>query len=189
MLKVKYVAGAALIVFSAACSQDSSLSRTSSAIGAATTGPSEIVVPLNFGTHMHGSHETPARDTNATGQLILKVSRDGESIEYKLIASNIYNVVASHIHQGAVGVAGPPVVFLYGNAAPGGGRQDGILAEGTLTAANLIGPLAGQPLSALVDLIQSGNAYANVHTNDGIAPTNTGPGDFPAGEIRGQVKK
>jgi hypothetical protein len=26
-----------------------------------------------------------------------------------------------------------------------------------------------------------------VHTNDGVAPTNTGPGDFPGGEIRGQV--
>jgi hypothetical protein len=27
-----------------------------------------------------------------------------------------------------------------------------------------------------------------VHTNDGVAPTNTGPGDFPGGEIRGQIR-
>jgi hypothetical protein len=27
-----------------------------------------------------------------------------------------------------------------------------------------------------------------VHTNDGVAPPNTGPGDFPGGEIRGQVR-
>jgi hypothetical protein len=40
----------------------------------------------------------------------------------------------------------------------------------------------------LVDLLTSGNAYVNVHTNDGIAPTNTGPGDFPGGEMRGQVE-
>ena len=33
-----------------------------------------------------------------------------------------------------------------------------------------------------------GNAYVNVHTNDGIAPVNTGAGDFPGGEIRGQVE-
>ena len=33
----------------------------------------------------------------------------------------------------------------------------------------------------------SGNAYVNVHTNDGVDPPNTGPGDFPGGEIRGQV--
>src|SRR5205807_7617422 len=26
------------------------------------------------------------------------------------------------------------------------------------------------------------------HTNDGMAPPNTGPGDFPGGEIRGQLR-
>ena len=57
----------------------------------------------------------------------------------------------------------------------------------SITAGNLVGPLAGQPLSALVDAIEAGNAYVNVHTNDGVPPTNTGPGDFPAGEIRGQL--
>ena len=69
----------------------------------------------------------------------------------------------------------------------GAGRFNGKIAEGTITAANLVGPLAGQPLSALVEAIQAGNAYVNVHTNDGVAPTNTGPGDFPGGEIRGQL--
>jgi hypothetical protein len=36
--------------------------------------------------------------------------------------------------------------------------------------------------------IRSGNAYVNIHTNDGVAPTNTGPGDFPGGEVRGQFE-
>jgi hypothetical protein len=27
-----------------------------------------------------------------------------------------------------------------------------------------------------------------VHTNDGVPPINTGPGDFPGGEIRGQIR-
>jgi hypothetical protein len=36
--------------------------------------------------------------------------------------------------------------------------------------------------------MRSGNAYVNVHTNDGVAPTNSGPGDFPGGEVRGQFK-
>ncbi len=57
-------------------------------------------------------------------------------MSYRLIASNIDNVVASHIHRGVVGAPGPAVVFLYGNAAPGAGRHDGVLATGTLTAAN-----------------------------------------------------
>ena len=64
---------------------------------------------------------------------------------------------------------------------------DGVLASGTFTAANLVGPLAGHPLSELISAMRSGGAYVNVHTNDGVAPTNTGPGDFPGGEIRGQL--
>jgi hypothetical protein len=27
----------------------------------------------------------------------------------------------------------------------------------------------------------------NVHTNDGVDPADSGPGDFPGGEIRGQI--
>jgi len=38
-----------------------------------------------------------------------------------------------------------------------------------------------------VAALSTAGAYANVHTNDGVAPTNTGPGDFPGGEIRGQI--
>jgi len=86
---------------------------------------------------------------------------------------------------GAPGTNGPIVVFLYGPVAAGGGPIDGMIAHGTFTAANLIGPLAGHPFSELLAAMRSGNAYVNVHTDDGIAPANTGPGDFPGGEIRG----
>ena len=75
-------------------------------------------------------------------------------------------------------------------ALPGGsGPRSGLLVSGTFTAADFRGALAGQPMSALVDAILAGNAYANVHTDDGVAPPNTGPGDFPGGEIRGQLEK
>ena len=40
---------------------------------------------------------------------------------------------------------------------------------------------------ALQAAVAAGNAYVNVHTNGGVAPPNTGPGDFPGGEIRGQL--
>jgi hypothetical protein len=56
-----------------------------------------------------------------------------------------------------------------------------VIGRGTITAANLIGPLAGQPLSALIAVIEAGGAYVNVHTNDGVDPPNTGPGDYPGG--------
>ena len=139
-------------------------------------------------THLSGQHENPPNESQAQGQAMLKVSADGTSVSFKLIASNIDNVVQAHIHIGSPTENGPVVVFLYGLVAPGGGRHNGVLSEGTFTAANLVGPLAGHPLSDLLAAIEAGNAYVNVHTNDGVAPINTGPGDIPGGEVRGQIK-
>ena len=138
---------------------------------------------------LSGDQEVPARATQARGNLVLGLSDDGLTLSYKLIVANITNVVAAHIHVGAAGTNGPVVLFLFGPAAPAGGRVDGILSQGTATAANLTGTLAGQPLSALIDAIRAGNAYVNVHTNDGVDPPNTGPGDFPGGEIRAQIRE
>lgn len=138
---------------------------------------------------LNGGEEVPPRDTNARGNATFSLSEDGLTLSYKLIVANIDNVVASHIHIGPQGVNGPVVLFLFGTAPSGGGRSDGVLAQGTATAANLVGPLAGHPLSDLIAAMSSGGAYVNVHTNDGVAPTNTGPGDFPGGEIRGQIRE
>jgi hypothetical protein len=143
--------------------------------------------------HAQGSTEVPARDSQGQGQGIFKLSDDGSSISYKLIASNIDNVFMAHIHMAGPGVNGPIVVWLYpgtavGVTAPlGAGRTDGVLVEGTFTAANLTGPLAGHPLSDLIAAMDGGNAYLNFHTNDGVGAVNTGPGDFPGGEIRGDI--
>src|SRR5262245_28104680 len=145
-------------------------------------GANFVAAPLS------GGEENPPNDSKARGNATFDVSEDGSQITYKLIVANINNVVASHIHIGPVGTNGPVVAFLFGTAAPGGGRSDGVLAQGTITAANLVGPLTGHPLSELLDAMQAGNAYVNVHTNDGVAPPNTGPGDFPGGEIRAQVR-
>ena len=142
----------------------------------------------NFVAHLAGANEVPARDTRAQGEIKLQLSADGKALEYRIISSNISNVFASHIHIAPVGVNGGIVVFLFGSVPPGGGRTDGVLAAGTITAANLINALAGRPLSDLIDSIRVGHAYANVHTNDGVDGINTGPGDFPGGEIRDQIR-
>jgi hypothetical protein len=153
------------------------------AVGVAVAGANG-----NWSVHAKGDQEVPARDTRGQAQAIFHLSEDGTALEYKLIASNIENVVQAHIHQGPPGVNGPIGVFLYGLVAPGGGRTDGVLAEGSLTAANFIGPFAGMSVADVAELLDSGGAYVNVHTNDGVDPINTGPGDFPGGEVRGQVR-
>jgi hypothetical protein len=144
----------------------------------------------NFRTHLSGGAEVPVRDTKAQGQANFKLSKDGTALEYKLIVANIENINQAHIHTAAEGVNGPIVAWLYPAAPPAQpipGRTNGVLAEGTITAANLVGPFAGQPLSVLIEAIEAANTYVNVHTTDGVEPPNTGPGDFPGGEIRGQL--
>jgi CHRD domain len=147
----------------------------------------------NFGTHLRGRTEVPARDTQAQGQALFHLSDDGLAMQYKLIVANIDNAFMAHIHMAPAGVNGPIAVWLYPSTTPGitaplgQGRLDGVIAEGVFTAANFTGPLSGHPMSDLVSAIENGNAYVNVHTNDGVDGTNTGAGDFPGGEIRAQL--
>lgn len=142
----------------------------------------------NFVAHLRGVSEVPPRDTLAQGNVIFHVSDDGTALSYQLIAANIDNVVASHIHCAAAGVNGPVGVTLFLGPA-GSGRFDGVLAKGTITAPDAGNACSWATLDDVVAAMLSGNAYVNVHTNDGVAPTNTGPGDFPGGEIRGQVSE
>ena len=157
------------------------------AAGGIGAGSIALAADSTYNAHLKGRHEEPARETRAAGNAVFHLSDDGTELEYKLIVANIENVVAAHIHIGAEGVNGPVVAFLVSGDAPGEGRIQGPIATGTIDAGDLIGPLGGQPLSALVAAIEAGNAYVNVHTNDGVLPDNTGPGDFPGGEIRGQM--
>ena len=161
-------------------------------LGLVVIGVAAAGLNRNWSDHLNGSQEFPARDTKGQGQAIFHLSKDGSSLSYKVIASNIDNVFMSHIHMAGPGVNGPIVVWLYPSTAPvpgpfGAGRTNGVLAEGTITAANLVGPLAGHPLSDLVTAMSTGNAYVNVHTNDGVDGPDTGAGDFPGGEIRADI--
>lgn len=140
----------------------------------------------SFSARLTGANEVPAVDTEAMGKIVFKLSKDGEALRFRLVVFNLDNPVAAHIHTGAPGVNGPVVVPLFSGPA-GSGPFSGVLSSGTITAEDLTGALAGMPLSALLELFESGGAYVNVHTNDGIDPTNTGAGDMASGEIRGQV--
>ena len=142
-------------------------------------GGAQTVSAHNLGTHLSGDEEVPARETGGQGQAIFRVNEDGTAISYKLNVANIENVTQAHIHAAPTGSNGGIVAWLYPSAPPSQlieGRTQGTLGEGEITAASLMGTLAGMPLSDLVTLLQNGGAYVNVHTLQ-----------FPGGEIRGQV--
>lgn len=139
-------------------------------------------------TALSGAEEVPPRATPASGLASFVLSSDHATLSYELSVFVILNVVAAHIHLGPAGVNGPVVAFLFGPAPPGGGLFNGLLATGTITEADLIGPLASASFDDFLGEIVAGNTYVNVHTNDGVDPPNTGPGDFPGGEIRGQIR-
>jgi hypothetical protein len=141
----------------------------------------------NFVATLSGDQEVPARDTQATGVAKFKLRQDGTALLFKVNVANIDNVAAAHIHCGAVGVNGPVGVTLF-TGAPAGGRVNGTLAEGTITAPDAGNGCGWVDLAAVLAALRSGATYVNVHTNDGVPPANTGPGDFPGGEIRGQVR-
>jgi hypothetical protein len=161
---------------------------------------------VNLGTHLTGDEEvcpacaggpTPA-DSRAQGQAIFRVSADGSSVDFRLIASNIDNVFMAHIHCGAAGTNGPIRMWLYPPSPPplppfgptgapgpsGSGSQNGVLASGTFSPQTAVACMG----MSLLEAMRAGLTYVNVHTDeDGVAPFNTGPGDFPGGEIRGQL--
>jgi hypothetical protein len=143
-----------------------------------------------FKADLTGASELPEpKDSKATGELRLVLSPDGRKLSYTLTVTNILNPAGADLHLGPPIANGPLVVKLFPvrGAAPKKGEFSGVLAEGTIDAADLIGPLAGSELSELIEQIREGNAYTNVHTSDGVDPPNSGPGDYRLGEIRGQI--
>ena len=129
-----------------------------------------------FFANLSGGEEVPASGSLARGMAIFQLSADGSALSYRLSVANLEDTRVSHIHLAPAGANGGVVVTLYGPELIEG-RFSGVLAVGTITAANLSGALAGMPLSALVAELEAGNAYVNVHT---LA--------FPGGEIRGQIR-
>ena len=143
-------------------------------------------------TLLQGAEEVPPRVTPASGQISLRLL-DDDHIGYTLDVADITNITMAHIHMAPKGVNGGIVVWLYpsvkGTAPlPGGSGPVGrILVSGTFSSADFRGALAGKTMADFLAAVEAGQTYGNVHTDDGIAPPNSGAGDFPGGEIRGQL--
>jgi Cu/Zn superoxide dismutase len=140
-----------------------------------------------FSARLTGDNEVPPVNTDATGRIRLIVNSAQDAVDYQISLSNLNGIVTgAHIHSGGSSTNGPIVANLnvhgaFASASAGGGGGGGSATTststgGTVTFADLKGPLAGKQISDLIKLIKDGKAYVNVHTDQN-----------PDGEIRGQL--
>ena len=113
-----------------------------------------------FSAALTGANEVPAGDPDGAGTARVRVLGALDQICVRLEVRGISPATAAHIHRGAAGVNGPPVVNL--DPPDNDGDEDDCDQIG----------------DALADEIQANPAgfYVNVHT-----------ADFPNGAIRGQL--
>lgn len=143
------------------------------ALGLATLASAQ---PKNFRAHLAGRNEVPPVETLAQGQALFQLDASGDSLSYILNVAKISDVSAAHVHLAVEGANGPVVALLYGGP-PISGQTQGQLAAGVITSADLVGPMAGMTLASLIEAIELGETYVNVHTSA-----------YPGGEIRGQIE-
>jgi len=115
--------------------------------------------------------------TEARGFAKFTLDREMAGISYKIQVADIMDVEMAHIHLAPA--PGPIVVWLYPPQPPAKlipGRFSGMLQTGSFDERNFVGPLQGASLGRLLELMESGGVYVNVHTTK-----------YPAGEISGIV--
>ena len=134
-----------------------------------------LAAPDKFRAALSGKEEVPRVSTPAKGDMRLEIS--GSEVSFELNVKGITRPTAAHIHKGKKGESGPPLAGLFGGPTKSGSFS-GILANGVITEKNLLGELEGKTVADLAKMIKSGNTYVNVHTET-----------YPAGEIRGQIKR
>jgi hypothetical protein len=130
---------------------------------------------LHFKAELSGNEEVPAVKTQAKGEAKFYLRKGEDRFTYSVVLRGIENITAAHIHKGKKGENGPPVVDLF--KEPRGKTATGtLLSEGVIFAYDLIGPLKGKSLKSLEEMMETEDAYVNVHSKD-----------HPEGEIRGQI--
>lgn len=137
--------------------------------------PSAQQQQQDYDANLTGSSEVPPVTTNASGLAELELNDDGDEMSFDIQVEDIEGATQAHIHQGSEGENGDPVVWLFNSTEPTD-EEDGTLESGDFTAEDFVGPLQGQNMTDLVELMDDGQAYVNVHTEAN-----------PGGEIRGTV--
>jgi hypothetical protein len=132
----------------------------------------------DFDARLRGVNEVPVVITEASGRFEAEI--EGDTIEYELSYSGLSApVTAAHIHPGQRFANGGVSAFLCGGGGKPACPQEGTV-EGTIVPADVIGPtsqgISAGEFDALVEAMESGLTYANVHSQMS-----------QAGEIRGQI--
>jgi hypothetical protein len=97
-------------------------------------------------------------------------------VRYRVTVARLEGILAVTLRYGTSEATGEPVTSLFGPRHVRG-VTTGLLVEGTITAADVVGPLAGPAaLEALVAAMNQQRVYVEVDTTT-----------FPRGEVRGQV--
>lgn len=132
-----------------------------------------------------GASEVPSVNTPASGSF--RATATDSALEFRMEYEGIASFTAvSHIHFGQKHTTGGLLVYLCNNTATGPAPrpcpQGSGVVEGTITAADVIGPTgqgvtAGDFAALLRAVFEDDAAYVNVHS-----------ATFPTGEIRGQLK-
>jgi hypothetical protein len=164
------------------------------AVAAALAAAFPIVTYAQSGpirAELIGYEEVPAVATRAGGTFEARVARDNQSVDFTLSYAGLQGTVTqSHIHFAQKSVNGSIIVWLCGTPAPGPTGPAGTptcptagTVSGTFTSLNVLPStnpatqqLAAGDLARLIDAMESGIAYVNVHTSLS-----------PGGEIRGQT--
>lgn len=127
---------------------------------------------------LNGANEVPplVSPTTATGEATITVMDN--LVSWKVEVTGIENVSAGHIHFGAADVAGGVMVPL--DPTPGDYPTTTTIALGSM-----------EVVDSVLTHMRAGNTYVNIHTSDNVGGNDpVGPaGDYPGGEIRGQLRK
>ncbi|CAI8890237.1 CHRD domain-containing protein [Methylocaldum szegediense] len=149
-----------------------------------------------FVANLTGQDEVPPVESTVRGVGIFTLNQESTQLTYHLIVNQLQQaaedgtrLTQAHLRCGQQGVAGPIVVDLLG--AVRGGVAPPLEVRAVLSDANIIqepdpnadnqtcADVLGTPITTLAELVQAieaGNVYVNVHSEQN-----------PTGEIRGQL--
>jgi hypothetical protein len=106
-------------------------------------------------------------DSGAQGVATFRLGEDGTRLEFEVTAFGTDRVTQVHVH---IGEGGPIAAFLLRYSLDGV-VADGTLAKGVITSADLRGPFKGQPVRTLIEHMNEGSAYVNVHVRKALGPS------------------